>query len=69
MHIFEDGGPKDDGLLVAGTVGFTVKVDENYQAPVVEANQAWVLLLPRNSPITPYLTDGTMKRNIDDEKN
>jgi len=68
VHIFENGGLKDDGLLVAGTVGFTVKVDENYQAPVVEANQAWVLLLPKNSPITPYLTDGKLKRNIEDEK-
>ena len=68
VHIFEDGGPEDDGMLVAGTIGFTVKVDDNSKTPVVEANQSWVLLLPKNSPITPYLTGGNMKRIVEDKK-
>ena len=59
VHIFEDGGPEDDGLLVAGTVGYTVQENQEVaggRAPVVEARQGWVLLLPKGSLITPYLT-------------
>ena len=47
---------EDTGLLVAGTVGYTVDEDPGMFAPVVEAKQSWVLLLPKQSPITPYLT-------------
>merc|ERR1711962_1087848 len=44
---------EDTGKLVAGTVGYTVK--EGGRAPVVEAKQGWVLLLPVASPITPRI--------------
>ena len=67
IHIFEDGGPEDDGLLVAGTVGYTVHEKQGVtaaDAPVVEANQGWVLLLPLQSPITPFLTGGHGKRVV-----
>ena len=46
-------GIKDTGKLVAGTIGYTVK--EGGRAPVVEAKQGWVLLLPVASPITPRI--------------
>ncbi|CAL4121036.1 unnamed protein product [Meganyctiphanes norvegica] len=46
---------KDDGLLVAGTLGFTVSTSENTDTPVVEPHSAWSLLLPVNSPVTPRL--------------
>ena len=42
IHIFEDGGPADDGLLVAGTVGYTVQDNQGEMAghaPIVEAKQ------------------------------
>ena len=45
----------DDGLLVAGTLGFTVSTTQNDQHPRVEPNNTWHLLLPKNSPITPRL--------------
>jgi len=45
---------REVGKLVAGTVGFTV--DEEGERPVVEANQAWTLLMPTGSPIIPRLT-------------
>lgn len=45
---------KDDGLLVAGTLGFTVST-ENNKIPIVEPHNTWSLLLPVNSPITPRL--------------
>jgi len=67
IHIFEDGGPEDDGLLVAGTVGYTVREKQGVaagDAPVVEAKQGWVLLLPLQSPITPFLTGGQGKRVV-----
>ena len=67
IHIFEDGGPADDGLLVAGTVGYTVEDNQGEMvghAPVVEAKQGWDLLLPVQSPITPYLTGGKGKRIV-----
>ena len=41
-------GVKDEGQLVAGTIGFTVEKGE--RAPVVEAKQGWVLFVPRGSP-------------------
>ena len=44
---------EDTGKLVAGTIGYTVK--EGGRAPVVEAKQGWVLLLPVASPITPRI--------------
>ena len=44
------GPPVEDiGELVAGTIGYTV--EEGTRAPVVEANQGWVLLLPKGSPV------------------
>jgi len=64
LHIFEDGGPEDTGLLVAGTVGYDVKEIPGSHAPVVEAKQSWTLLLPKKSPITPYLTSGEGKRVV-----
>ena len=66
VHIF-DGGLKDDGLLVAGTVGYSVQKEQGVargRAPVVEARQGWVLLLPKQSPITPSLTRGKGKRVV-----
>jgi len=40
---------EDTGELIAGTIGFTVQ--EGERAPVVQANQGWVLLLPKGSPV------------------
>ncbi|CAL4058818.1 unnamed protein product [Meganyctiphanes norvegica] len=57
LHIEDkNNGPpvEDDGLLVAGTLGFTVNV-ENNETPVVEPHNTWSLLLPVNSPVTPRL--------------
>ena len=39
----------DTGELVAGTFGYTV--EEGERAPVVEAKQGWLLLLPKGSPV------------------
>ena len=64
LRIFENGGPEDTGLLVAGTVGYDVKEVPGNHAPVVEAKQSWTLLLPKGSPITPYLTAGHGKRVV-----
>ena len=67
VHIFEDGEIEDDGLLVAGTLGYTVRKEQEVaqgRAPVVEARQSWVLLLPKGSPITPSLTGGKGKRLV-----
>jgi len=50
-------GASDEGRIVAGTAGFTVK-DKGSQGdgrPVVEARQAWGLILPKGSVITPRL--------------
>ena len=47
-HVF--GPPVEDtGELVAGTFGYTV--EEGERAPVVEAKQGWLLLLPKGSPV------------------
>ena len=46
--IIDDNGVRDEGQLVAGTIGFTVK--EGERAPVVEAKQGWVLFVPEGSP-------------------
>jgi len=43
----------DKGILVAGTVGFTV--EEGERAPAVVARQGWTLLMPVGSPVTPRL--------------
>jgi len=40
---------EDTGELVAGTIGYTVEKGD--RAPVVQANQGWVLLLPKGSPV------------------
>eukprot|EP00092_Neocalanus_flemingeri_P079403 GFUD01098924.1.p1 GENE.GFUD01098924.1~~GFUD01098924.1.p1 ORF type:complete len:425 (+),score=145.87 GFUD01098924.1:58-1332(+) len=46
------GPPVDDvGELVAGTVGYSVEEGREGRAPVVEAKQGWVLLLPKGSPV------------------
>ena len=66
-------GASDEGRIVAGTAGFTIK-DEGSQVlldhlqrdnfssgvqgdgrPVVEARQAWGLIMPKGSVITPRL--------------
>ena len=39
----------DTAQLVAGTFGFSV--EEGDRAPVVEAKQGWMLLLPKGSPV------------------
>ena len=39
----------DTAKLVAGTFGFSV--EEGDRAPVVEAKQGWMLLLPKGSPV------------------
>jgi len=44
---------EDTGLLVAGTVGFTV--EEVDRCPVVEAKQGWSLLMPKESKVTERL--------------
>ena len=46
---------EDMGKLVAGTIGFTVTLEEGNRAPVVEAKQGWVLFLPKGSPVIPRL--------------
>ena len=44
------GPPVSDmAELVAGTFGFSV--EEGHRAPVVEAKQGWMLLLPKGSPV------------------
>ena len=44
------GPPVSDmAELVAGTFGFSV--EEGDRAPVVEAKQGWMLLLPKGSPV------------------
>jgi len=48
-----DMNVEDTGILVAGTVGFTVEEAET--APVVTAKQGWTLLMPNGSPITQRL--------------
>jgi len=53
----QDNGISDEGRIVAGTAGFIVK-DEGSQGdgrPVVEAKQAWGLIMPKGSLITPRL--------------
>jgi len=53
----QDNGISDEGRIVAGTAGFTVK-DKGSQGdgrPVVEAKQAWGLIMPKGSVITPRL--------------
>ena len=47
----------DTGELVAGTFGYTV--EEGEQAPVVEAKQGWLLLLPKGSPVIPRMKGET----------
>ena len=44
----------NQGLLIAGTLGFTVATGTN-DTPVVEPHSTWSLLLPVNSPVTPRL--------------
>ena len=44
---------EDTGELVAGTFGYTV--EEGERAPVVEAKQGWLLLLPKGSPVIPRM--------------
>ena len=44
---------RDIGELVAGTFGYTVEQGE--RAPVVEAKQGWLLLLPKGSPVIPRM--------------
>jgi hypothetical protein len=41
IHIFENGGPKDDGLLVAGTVGYTVEDNQGEMASHAPLLQWW----------------------------
>ena len=47
----ENFGPpvSDTGKFVAGTFGYTVENGE--RAPMVEAKQGWLLLLPKGSPL------------------
>ena len=51
---------KDTGLLLAGTVGFTV--EDGAGVPVVSAKQGWCLLMPKGSPVTPRLRAGQPAR-------
>ena len=54
------GPPVSDvGELVAGTFGFTV--EEGQRAPVVEAKQGWLLLLPKGSPVIPRMKNNSVK--------
>ena len=57
----ENFGPpvSDTGELVAGTFGYTV--EEGEQAPVVEANQGWLLLLPKGSPVISRMKGDNME--------
>ena len=43
---------EDDGLLIAGTLGFTVKKSKDVEYPIVCTNHTWSLLLPVNSPLS-----------------
>ena len=49
----------DTGELVAGTFGYTV--EEGEQAPVVEAKQGWLLLLPKGSPVISRMKGDNME--------
>ena len=42
---------EDDGLLIAGTLGFTVKKSKDVEYPIVCTNHTWSLLLPVDSPV------------------
>ena len=57
----ENFGPpvSDTGELVAGTFGYTV--EEGEQAPVVEAKQGWLLLLPKGSPVISRMKGDNME--------
>ncbi|CAL4157138.1 unnamed protein product, partial [Meganyctiphanes norvegica] len=57
VHISDFNNPppvEDNGILVAGIVGFNV--EERERAPVVEPKHAWSLLLPENSKVAERLT-------------
>jgi len=49
----------DTGELVAGTFGYTV--EEGERAPVVEAKQGWLLLLPKGSPVISRMKGDNME--------
>ena len=60
-HVF--GPPvSDTGELVAGTFGYTV--EEGERAPVVEAKQGWLLLLPKGSPVISRMKGNKMHCTI-----
>ena len=52
----------DTGELVAGTFGYTV--EEGERAPVVEAKQGWLLLLPKGSPVISRMKGNKMHCTI-----
>ena len=62
VTISDNGFPEDVGRLVAGTAGFTVEEGQEGGRPVVEARQAWALILPEGSPITPLLRGNPQKK-------
>ena len=44
---------EDTGILVAGTAGYTLHVDETtHDRPSVKSEHGWGLLIPKHSPIT-----------------
>ena len=43
---------QDDGLLIAGTLGFKVRESKNIEYPIVATNHTWSLLLPVDSPLS-----------------
>merc|ERR1711915_1000634 len=61
INIFENEGPQDHGLFIAGSIGFTVKQEIEGRIPEVEAKHGWALLLPKGSPITPFIKEKTKR--------
>ena len=46
---------EDNGILVAGTAGYTIE-ESIYNRPSVKAEHGWSLLLPKNSPMKHIIT-------------
>ena len=47
LKISETGSEAVEGQLIAGTFGYTV--EEGQRAPIVQAKQGWLLLVPKSS--------------------
>ena len=53
--LLQEGLWEDNGILVAGTAGYTIE-ESIYNRPSVKAEHGWSLLLPKNSPMKHIIT-------------